>query len=67
LFRLRWPKGFRCPRCQHGEAYFQRTRNLYHCRACGPMGPGAHVQDSALLLNIVDVIQDYSPIFRMEK
>ena len=35
LFRLRWPEGFRCPRCQHGEAYFQRSRNLYHCKACG--------------------------------
>jgi len=35
LFRLRWPEGFRCPRCQHDQAYFQRTRNLYHCRACG--------------------------------
>jgi len=35
LFRLRWPEGFRCPRCQHGEAYFHRTRHLYHCKACG--------------------------------
>ena len=35
LFRLRWPEGFRCPHCQHDKAYFQRSRNLYHCRACG--------------------------------
>ena len=35
LFRLRWPEGFRCPRCQHREAYFHRTRQLYHCKACG--------------------------------
>jgi hypothetical protein len=21
LFRLCWPKGFRCPRCQHSEVY----------------------------------------------
>src|SRR3974377_1401925 len=35
LFRLRWPEGFRCPRCQHDQAYFQRTRNLYHCRGWG--------------------------------
>ena len=35
LFRLRWPEGFRCPHCQHDKAYFQRTRNLYHCKACG--------------------------------
>ena len=32
LFRLRWREGFRCPRCQHGEAYFQRTRNLFRTR-----------------------------------
>src|SRR3974390_196223 len=35
LFLLRWLEGFRCLRCQHGEAYFQRTRHLSHCRACG--------------------------------
>ena len=35
LFRLRWPEGFRCPRCQHGEAYFYRSRHLSHCKACG--------------------------------
>ncbi len=26
LFRLRWPEGFRRPRCEHREAYFHRTR-----------------------------------------
>jgi transposase-like protein len=35
LFRLRSPEGFRCPRCEHREAYFHRTRHLYHCKACG--------------------------------
>jgi transposase-like protein len=35
LFRLRWPEGFRCPRCENQEAYFHRTRYLYHCKACG--------------------------------
>ena len=35
MFRLRWPEGFRCPRYQHGEAYFHRPRHLYHCKACG--------------------------------
>jgi len=33
LFRLRWPDGFRCPRCQHGEAW-ETERGLYHCRNC---------------------------------
>ena len=28
LFRLRWPQGFRCPRCQGDQAYFHRTRHL---------------------------------------
>jgi len=28
LFRLRWPEGFRCPRCEYREVYFHRTRHL---------------------------------------
>jgi transposase-like protein len=35
LFRLCLPEGFRCPRYLHNKAYFQRTRNPYHCKACG--------------------------------
>ena len=35
LFELRWPQGYRCPRCQHDKAYFHRTRHLYACKACG--------------------------------
>ncbi|TSA47125.1 MAG: IS1595 family transposase [Chloroflexi bacterium] len=35
LFQLRWPQGYRCPRCQHDQAYFHRTRLLYACKACG--------------------------------
>lgn len=34
LFQLRWPQGFRCPRCQHDRAYFHSTRHLYECQAC---------------------------------
>ncbi|MBU4356308.1 MAG: transposase, partial [Proteobacteria bacterium] len=29
LFKLRWPQGYRCPRCQHDQAYFHRPRHLY--------------------------------------
>jgi transposase-like protein len=35
LFRLRWPQGFRCPRCHHGQVSFHSTRRLYQCQACG--------------------------------
>jgi len=33
LARLRWPEGFRCPRCGHNEAW-RTKRGLYHCSAC---------------------------------
>jgi transposase-like protein/ribosomal protein L37AE/L43A len=33
LFQLRWPDGFRCPRCQHQHAW-QTERGLYHCKHC---------------------------------
>ena len=33
LAKLRWPQGFRCPRCQGREAWTTQ-RNLLVCRAC---------------------------------
>jgi transposase-like protein/Zn ribbon nucleic-acid-binding protein len=33
LFDLRWPGGFRCPRCQH-DAYWPKDE-LFECRRCG--------------------------------
>ena len=33
LFRLRWPEGFRCPRCGHDRAWAVR-RELWHCTQC---------------------------------
>lgn len=33
LFHLRWPEGFRCPRCGHPEAWPMR-RGLYRCVRC---------------------------------
>lgn len=33
LFHLRWPEGFRCPRCGHGEAWPMR-RDLHRCARC---------------------------------
>jgi len=34
LFHLRWPDGYRCPRCGHDQASFHSTRTLYQCKAC---------------------------------
>ena len=36
FFRLKWPDGFRCPKCNHRHACVIRTRNLplYQCKAC---------------------------------
>ncbi|MFQ5835743.1 MAG: IS1595 family transposase [bacterium] len=33
LFRLRWPKGFRCPRCGYGKAWAMKG-GLYRCVRC---------------------------------
>ena len=34
LFRLRWPEGFRCPRCNHDVAW-PRSPALLECARCG--------------------------------
>lgn len=34
LFRLRWPDGFVCPRCQCQAYYELKKRRLYQCRQC---------------------------------
>ena len=33
LFQLRWPKGFKCPRCG-GEEYRSLRSTLFDCKAC---------------------------------
>src|SRR3989339_43646 len=33
IYRLRWPEGFRCARCNHPEAW-KTGRGLYHCKKC---------------------------------
>ena len=35
LVQARWPDGFRCEGCGHGDAYRLRTRLVYECVACG--------------------------------
>jgi transposase-like protein len=34
LREMRWPNGFRCSRCNHTEAWFIRTRNIFDCKSC---------------------------------
>ena len=34
LAQLRWPEGFRCPRCDGRKAWLTK-RHLYHCTHCG--------------------------------
>jgi len=34
LSELRWPEGFRCPRCGKQDYWFT-NRALYHCQSCG--------------------------------
>lgn len=36
VYRLKWPSGYRCPRCDHSAAYTITTRRLplYECRNC---------------------------------
>lgn len=34
LFRLRWPEGFRCPRCGHAKAW-PIGKCLFECGSCG--------------------------------
>lgn len=33
LFRMRWPEGFRCPRCGY-QRFWTMNRGLYRCTAC---------------------------------
>ena len=35
LWSSRWPEGFSCPRCGHGQSWQLKTRALYQCQSCG--------------------------------
>ncbi len=35
LVQLRWPDGYRCPRCAHADAFELPRRLLWQCKACG--------------------------------
>jgi len=34
LFAMRWPEGFKCPKCGCEEYHYLRTRGTYQCKAC---------------------------------
>jgi len=34
LAQQRWPKGFVCPKCGHGEAWYLTSRKLFDCKSC---------------------------------
>lgn len=34
LFKMRWPDGFRCPKCGNETYYVISTRNRYECTSC---------------------------------
>lgn len=34
LREMRWPDGFICPRCGHGEAWYIGTRKVLDCKSC---------------------------------
>src|SRR5260370_867994 len=31
---IRWPEGVTCPRCDHAETSFVKTRRLWQCKGC---------------------------------
>lgn len=35
LAQSRWPDGYRCPRCEHAEAFDLPRRRLWQCKRCG--------------------------------
>ena len=34
LFESRWSDGFKCPKCEHGEYFDIKARNLHQCKSC---------------------------------
>lgn len=54
IFRLRWPDGYRCPRCGHDKSWLT-SRRLYHCAQCGyetSMTAGTIFQDTRKPLHL---------------
>jgi len=54
LFKIRWPEGFRCPRCGHQKAWSTK-RDLYRCIRCDlqtSVTVGTIFQDTKLPLRL---------------
>jgi len=35
LREMKWPQGFVCPRCKHGQCFDLPKRKLFQCKSCG--------------------------------
>jgi transposase-like protein len=35
FFKIRWPNGFKCPKCNHEEYFPIKDYGRYQCRKCG--------------------------------
>lgn len=38
LWRVRWPRGFVCPRCGGNSRGYMKAKRVHECRACGYQG-----------------------------
>ena len=38
LTRMRWPRGFVCPRCGGGSRGYMKAKRVHECRGCGYQG-----------------------------
>ncbi len=55
LFAIRWPNGFRCPRCGHEKAWSIKGRTLWQCASCSyqaSLVAGTIFQDSHKPLSV---------------
>ena len=34
LFKMRYPKGFKCSKCECTEYYYLKSKGKYHCKNC---------------------------------
>lgn len=54
IYQLRWPEGFKCPRCNHQKAWAMRRKNWWcsHCKFQVSITAGTIFQNSRIPLQI---------------